>query len=30
MTASLEVHEAPRLADAIAAAVRPRSASHVV
>jgi DNA-binding transcriptional MocR family regulator len=30
MTATLEVDEAPRLAGAIAAAVRPRSASHVV
>jgi DNA-binding transcriptional MocR family regulator len=30
MTATLEVDEAPRLARAIAAAVRPRSASHVV
>src|SRR5215472_6694826 len=30
MTASLEVEEAPRLARAIAAALRPRSASHVV
>ena len=30
MTASLEVDEAPRLAAAIAAALRPRSASHVV
>jgi DNA-binding transcriptional MocR family regulator len=30
MTATLEVGEAPRLARAIAAAVRPRAASHVV
>jgi DNA-binding transcriptional MocR family regulator len=30
MTATLEVDEAPRLASAIAAAVRPRSPSHVV
>jgi DNA-binding transcriptional MocR family regulator len=30
MTATLEVEEAPRLARAIAAALRPRSASHVV
>jgi hypothetical protein len=30
MIASLDVREAPRVADAIAAALRPRGATHVV
>lgn len=30
MTATLEINEAPRLARDIAAALRPRGASHVV